>query len=617
MQRYEARKGSSVPLDRVERKLTAILAADVAGYSRLMGDDEEGTLADLKIYRRELIDPKIAEYRGRLVKTMGDGILVEFASAVEAVRCAIDMQRGIADRNAAEGPERRIQFRVGINVGDVIMDGDDIHGEGVNIAARIEGIAEPGSVYLSDDAFRQVRGKIPAEFADMGERHFKNIARPVRVYRVADRMAPDASHAAGPQLTDKASIVVLPFTNISGDVEQEYFADGLTEDIITELSRITSMAVTARNSAFLYKGRAVDVKQVGAELGARYVLDGSVRRAGQSVRVTAQLIEAATGNHLWAEKYDRELADIFAIQDEITRSVVGSTQTQVVLSEGSLAEKGARPDFRTWDLAKRGWKQIYGLTHEGIQAALEIGTELVQIDPSFAKGHQLLSAAAYHLALMGFSDEREKLLREAMLSAQQAIRLDDADEFSHWLLGGILGQGLGLHDKAISAYHRALELNPNFILAFGSLGSVFALAGQPDESIKNLQICIRSNPRDPSIFFRFSGLALAYFVARDYDKAREWAEKTVARKREWWRGHALLAASCAFLGRVDEAHSAVGELQSGFPRARLGNRRLFRSSIQRTRSGSLRVFDWPGSRINAAASRLSSASGTSATSPIP
>ena len=412
----------------------------------------------------------------------------------------------------------------------------------------------------------------------MGIWNLADISRQ-RFSALALRRPPQANHGcpiskAEPTFTGhshKASIAVLPFTNMSGDSEQEYFADGLTEDIITELSRITSMTVIARNSAFVYKGKAVDAKQVGSEIGARYVLEGSVRRAGLRVRVTAQLVEAATGSHLWAEKYDRELADIFAIQDEITRSVVGSTQTQVVLREGTLAEQIARPDFHTWDLAKRGWKQIYELTLTSLQGALEIGRELVRIDPLFAKGHQLLAAAAGQLAYMGFSDQPAKMLHEAIRSVQEAIRLDDTDEYSHWLLGSILGQGLGQHDKAFSAYRRALELNPNFSLAFGSLGTVLALAGQSDESIRNSQICITSNPRDPSIFFRFSGIALAYFVGQDYGKAREWAEKSVARKREWWQGHALLAVSCAFLGLEDEAHSAACDMVAILPAARLGN----------------------------------------------
>jgi adenylate cyclase len=405
-----------------------------------------------------------------------------------------------------------------------------------------------------------------------GEGDTHVITVPGRGYRLAGFQLTASNELASAldlPLPDKPSIAVLPFANLSADAE--YFADGLTEDIITALSRITSMAVIARNSAFVYKGKPADVKQVGSDLGARYVLEGSVRCAGQRVRVTAQLVDTATGNHLWAEKYDRELADIFAIQDEITRCVVGSAQTQVLLSEGALAERSARPDFQSWDLAKRGWKKVYELTHESLEAAREIARELVRIDPLFAKGHQVLAAAGYHQALMGFSNCQDTLLWRALRSAQEAVRLEEGDEYSHWLLGGILGQGLGYHDKAVAAYQRALELNPNFSVAYGSLGTVLALAGRPDESIRNSEICIRSNPRDPSVFFRFSGLSLAYFVGQDYGNARECADRAVARKSSWWQGPALLAVSCAFLGNEEEAHAAVRDLLLVLPAARISN----------------------------------------------
>ena len=565
--------------ERVDRRLAAVLAADVAGYSRLMGADEEGTLAHLKVVRKTLVDPIIVAHRGRIVKTTGDGMLAEFASAVDAARCAVEVQRRIAEQNSAVPQDQRIEFRIGIHVGDIIFDDNDIFGDGVNIAARLEGIAEPGGVCLSDDAYRQVRGKVEIACDDLGPQTLKNIAEPMRAWRVqlggkSAVKGPSGSPAGqAPPLAppDKPSIAVLPFQNMSGDPEQEYFADGLTEDIITELAHISSMSVIARNSTFVYKGKAVDVKKVGCDLGARYVLEGSVRRMNQRVRVTAQLIETLTGLHLWAEKYDRDLADIFEIQDEITRSVVGSTQTQVVLSEGALAERSERPDFRTWDLAKRGWKKIYELTPESIAGARGIADELTRIDPSFAKGYQLLAAATYHLALMGISSNPREVLEAALQAVQRAIRLDDTDEYSHWMLGSILGQGLGYHDKSIAAYRRVFELNPNFSVAFGSLGTVLALAGRADESIRNSETCIRLNPRDPSIFFRFSGLALAYFVAQDYAKAREWSEKAVQRKRDWWQGHALLSVSCALLNEQDEARAAVGDWLLAIPSATMSN----------------------------------------------
>jgi adenylate cyclase len=308
------------------RRLAAILAADVAGYSRLMGADEEGTLERLKALRRELLDPRIAVHHGRIIKTTGDGTLVEFASVVDAVRCAVEVQQAMPERNASVGPESRIELRIGINLGDVIVEGDDLYGDGVNIAARLEGIAEPGGICISDDAFRQVRGKVEAEFADIGEQSLKNIARPLRVFRLGplSSPAPPIAPPAALPLPDKPSIAVLPFANTSGEPEQEYFADGMVEEIITALSRIRWLFVIARNSSFTYKGQAVDVKQVGRELGVRYVLEGSVRRAGQRVRITGNLIDAVTGTHLWADRFDGSLDDIFELQTRWRSALLAS-----------------------------------------------------------------------------------------------------------------------------------------------------------------------------------------------------------------------------------------------------------------------------------------------------
>jgi len=323
---------------RVERRLTAIFAGDVAGYSRLMGADEEGTLSRLNAHRREFLEPKIAQHRGRIVKRTGDGILIEFASAVDAARCAVEIQHGMIERNAPEPQDKRIEFRIGIHVGDIIIEDGDMFGDGVNIAARLEGIAQPGGICISDDAYRQVRGKLDANFQDAGEQELKNIARPVRVYHL--RPGGGATETPALALPDKPSIAVLPFQNMSGDPEQEYFADGMVEDIITGLSRIKWLFVIARNSTFTYKGRATDVKQVGRELGVRYVLEGSVRKAADRVRITGQLIDAATGAHVWAQRFDRRLEDIFALQDEITLNVVGAIEPSLRDAEIERATNG-------------------------------------------------------------------------------------------------------------------------------------------------------------------------------------------------------------------------------------------------------------------------------------
>ena len=324
---------------RAERRLAAILATDVVGYSRLMGGDEEGTLAALKSLRKSLIDPKIAEYRGRIFKTTGDGALVEFASTVDAVRCAIDIQRAMPERNADMPPDKKIEFRIGINVGDIIVDGDDIFGDGVNVAARLESISEPGGICISNIVHQQVSGRVEASFADLGDQNLKNIARPVRAYRIvlkqarAEAAAASATAPAAFASPDKPSIAVLPFQNMSGDAEQDYFCDGLVEDIITTLSKLTGLRVIARNSSFVYKGRAVDIREAAKQLGVRYVLEGSVRKSGNRIRITAQLIDAMDGAHLWAERYDRAIDDIFAIQDEIT--LVLATEMQVKLKNGT------------------------------------------------------------------------------------------------------------------------------------------------------------------------------------------------------------------------------------------------------------------------------------------
>src|SRR5262249_7243773 len=350
-------RGLLMAEDRVDRRLAAIFAGDIAGYSRLMGADEEGTLSRLNAHRREFLEPKIADHRGRIVKRTGDGVLIEFASAVDAARCAVEIQRGMVKRNASVSQDERIEFRIGIHVGDVIIEDGDMFGDGVNIAARLEGIAQPGGICISDDAYRQVRGKLDANFQDAGQRQLKNIAQPVRVYQLqlGDRPVETAMLA----LPDKPSIAVLPFQNLSGDPEQEYFADGMVEDIITGLSRIKWLFVIARNSTFTYKGRAVDVKQVGRELGVRYVLEGSVRKAADRVRITGQLIDASTGANVWAERYDRRLEDIFALQDEITLNVVGAIEPSLRDAEIERVKR-TRPDsLDAYDLALRAIPNVY------------------------------------------------------------------------------------------------------------------------------------------------------------------------------------------------------------------------------------------------------------------
>jgi TolB-like protein/class 3 adenylate cyclase len=450
------------------RRLAAILAADVAGYSRLMGADEEGTLAALKTIRRELADPKIKEHRGRIVKTTGDGLLLEFASVVDAVRCAVDVQREMAQRNADVPPERRIEFRMGINVGDIIRDGRDIYGDGVNIAARLEALAEPGGICVSRVVRDQVRDKLSFSFEDLGEQQVKNIARPVRVHRVVLGEAvglaePTADCPASPPLAlpHKPSIAVLPFQNMSGDPEQEYFADGMVEEIITALSRIRWLFVIARNSSFTYKGHAVDVKQVGRELGVRYVLEGSVRKAGGRVRITAQLIDADSGAHLWADRFDGSIDDVFDLQDQVAIDVAGVIEPTLQAAEMARSIERPTADLTAYDLYLRAVALSFSWDKSATTRALELLEQAIERDPHY--GSAIVQAATRHfeLHLNGWTDDPETSRLKGVELSRQALQVagDDPNVLSNaaYILG-YFGEEIGV---VIALLDRALSLNPS------------------------------------------------------------------------------------------------------------------------------------------------------------
>jgi len=554
-----------------QRKLAAIVSADVVGYSRLMGADETGTLKAMRVLRADVIDPKLAEHGGRIVKTMGDGLLLEFPSVVDATQCAIEIQDGIAARNAAQAEATRITFRVGVNLGDIIIDGEDILGDGVNVAARLQEIAEPGGIVISRRVHEDVHNRLDAVFEDAGEQMLKNIARPVRVWRWSPTGLPGNSRqkSIGNEalpLPEKPSIAVLPFDNMSGDPEQEYFADGITEDIITALSRSPWLFIIARNTTFTYKGGNVDVKRIAHELGVRYVLEGSVRRAGDRIRVTAQLIDGTTGGHVWSERYDGRLADVFDLQDEITRNVVASIQTQVHLTASEPARRSKRPDLTVWELTMRGWQLLYDFSPESFTTAKTLLEEAITHDPDSAEAHLVLALIHYHDAIMGFVTDHRASLTTARELALRATRLDDQNEYAHWTLG-IIYMVIARHEEGITALERAVELNPNCSVAYGSLGTALSLVGRIDESIANQEIAIRSNPRDPSIFFRFTGIALAHYLAGRYDTAIEWASKAVHRMPKWYLGHFLLAASLMRANRLAEAKAAVDRCREALPDA--------------------------------------------------
>jgi adenylate cyclase len=545
--------------ERVQRRLTAILAADIAGYSRLMGADEEGTLAQLKAHRHAQLDPKIEEHQGRIVKTTGDGMLAEFASVVDALRCAIEIQRGMLERNADVPQERRIEFRVGINVGDIIIDGGDIYGDGVNVAARLEGLAEPGGICVSGRVQEDARGKLDIAFEDAGEQQLKNIAWPVRVYRV--RLSGKAAQSRPAlELPDKPSIAVLPFTNMSGDPEQDYFADGMTEDIITGLSRARWLFVIARNSSFTYKGRSTHVKQVAHELGVRYVLEGSVRKVGERVRISAQLAEGTFGRQLWAKRYDRELSDIFAMQDEITETIIGAVEPELGKVERRRSA-GKRPDnLDAWDLYQRGMSHLYEYTKDDLQRAQQYFAQAITRDPQLGPAHSGLAETYYYEGVYGFaasiSDNREKALAPAL----RAVVLDAEDAGAHCTLGRAYYMRRE-YDAAFRELKTALELNPSLALAHYGLGATLVFSGCAEEGIPHLTAAIRLSPHDPNMGSFLVRLADAAYFLKRYEEAAEWARRALQQPNFQWSRYTVLIAALARLGRLDEARSCIQQLQ--------------------------------------------------------
>ena len=558
--------------NRVERRLAAVLAADVAGYSGLMGTDEVGTLEALKTHRRELIDPTIAAHKGRIVKTTGDGMLVEFASAVDAVTCAMSFQEGMAERNSGRS-RSHIVFRIGINVGDIIIDGEDIFGDGVNVAARVESECEPGGVYLSGNAFEQVRGKTPFTFDDHGEKKLKNIDRPVRIYAAKLRGLGIASavvsnvilDAKAPlPLPDKPSIAVLPFQNMSGDPEQEYFADGMVEDVITALSRFKSLFVIARNSTFTYKGRAVDIKQVGRELGVRYVLEGSVRKSAARLRITCQLIDAATGTHLWADKMDGELQDVFDLQDRITSSVVGVVAPTIEHAEIERAKHKPTDRLDSYDFYLRG----AALAHRGTPNALELFRKAIERDKEFAAAHAM--AAFVLMVQQGGSGSPlpDRIRDEAVQLAEQAIQLGREDAAVLARSAHVLCYLAHQYDRATLLANEAVALNTNLAVAWHSRGWVALMSVIPDLAIESFQRMMRLSPLDPLINIARCGISLAHFQASRYEEGFEIAKALVDMKPNAHSSGAYIINAIA-LGRTPEATAEAARLLKSEPALRV------------------------------------------------
>ena len=569
----------------MERRLAAILAADVVGYSRLMGADEAGTLAALKALRAEALDPAIARHKGRIVKLMGDGTLVEFASVVGAVECAAAIQRAVAGRNAEIPDDKRIQFRIGINLGDVIIDGDDIYGDGVNVAARLEGLAEPGGVCVSGAVFEQVKGKLDLGFQDMGAQEVKNIAEPVRAYRVV--LEGPSVFDTPPPLPDKPSIAVLPLANMSGDPEQDYFADGITEDVITALSHVRWLFVIARNSSFAYKGQSPDIRRVARELGVRYVLEGSVRKAGSRIRLTAQLIDGATGSHIWAERYDRELEDIFDLQDELTLTIAGAIEPALGQAERERT-KSKRPDsLDAWDLCQQGLFRLYKYTKDDLGHAQHLFRETIELDPGLGLAHSGLAETYYYFVVLGHADSPMQCREEAIGPARKAVELDREDATAHCALGRI--HTLQRQpEAAIPEFETALRLNPSLALAHYGLGAVLAFSGKPEQSIPHLERAIRLSPFDPNMGSFLVRMAQAQLCMRHYEEAADWARKALRQPHFQYSRFAILASALGHLGRREEAKQVVDELLRLMPNFTLD---VFRESPIADNDDREHIFD--------------------------
>ena len=557
----------------MERRLAAIFAADVVGYSRLMGRDEVGTLNRLKSLRTELVQPRIAERKGRIVKLMGDGLLAEFPSVVEAVHCAIDVQRLLAEREGELPEDLRLKLRIGINLGDIIVEGADIFGDGVNVAARLEALCDAGGILISGAAFDAIEGKLEAVFEEAGEHQVKNIAKPVRVYRFtySDLQAfPMRETAKTLSLPEKPSIAVLPFTNMSGDPEQEYFSDGITEDIITELSRFRDLFVIARNSSFSYKNKPLDLRQIAKDLGVRYILEGSVRRSGQRIRVTAQLIASEAGRHVWAERYDRNIEDIFDLQDEITREVVGAIAPQIELAEIERGRVVGDASVTAYDLALKAQALFFESMRAGSQklyedsiAAAEEALKLDARNPNALWIKAFVSAIQY---LYRWHPEPDEVLEKAWKTANRLLEVDPSDPRGY-SVRGVVNQFRRDFDAALADFYRSYSLNPNFAWNIFLMAWCESLAGQLEDAKKHAQLALRLSPRDADLWLGDAYLALlqAYFAEGDFEQAAKWGELAIQMTPKAPIRRALMIVCCAETGKTEDAAQHADVLGSFAP----------------------------------------------------
>jgi adenylate cyclase len=550
----------------VSRRLVAVFAADVEGYSRLMGVDEVGTLKGLT-ERRAILDRLIGEHRGRIANTAGDSVLAEFGSAVDAVQCAVEAQTALAKVNTGVPPEKRISFRIGIHIGDVMVRAGDLFGEGVNIAARLQTLANPGAVCISGATYDQVRKVLPMIFMDLGVQQVKNIQEPIRAYQVsapseAQQAAPErvAEAQSLPPMPDKPSIAVLPFQNMSGDPEQEYFADGMVEEIITALSRFKWLFVIARNSSFTFKGEAVDIKEVGRRLGVRYVLEGSVRKAAGKVRITGQLIDAVTGAHIWADRFERDLTDVFALQDEVTVAVVSAIQPKLLQTEIAMAARRRSENLTAYDFYLRALPQFYLTTREGFAETLRLARRALELDPQFGLVAALAGLCHMHRVLWGYAIDPQCERKEAVRLLRLALSVDDGDADTLARAALISAYMVGDYESGIEMADRAVALNPNSFLAWNCRGSVNRAAGLPEEAVRSFERAIRMSPVDPQLHQTFVGMGMSFIELRRFEEAAIAARKAQRQNPSYPPIYRCLASAFAHLGRDAEAREAAARV---------------------------------------------------------
>ncbi len=554
-----------MPDDRTQRQLSAILAADIAGYSKLMGADEEGTLTRLRALRRDMIEPKIAEHRGRLVKTTGDGFLATFVSVVDALRFAIEMQTAVAKRQAALSADQRLIYRIGITLGDILVEDGDIYGDDVNIAARIEAVAEPGTIYLSEDAQRQVLGKLSVTLEDRGEQRLKNIARPVRVYRVR----PHTSSGVALTLPDKPSIAVLPFQNMSGDPEQDYFADGIVEEITSAISRFRGLFVISRSSSFTYKGRSVDVRQIGRELGVRYVLEGSVRKAGNRIRIAGQLIDATNDAHIWADRFDAALEDVFDLQDQVAATVAAAIAPKVEQAEIERSKLKPTESLDAYDIYLRGLSAVHRWTEEANNEAMGYFLRATELDPGFASAYGMAARAYSQRKFGGWIEDHEHDAAHCRTLARQAAVLGKDDALALCTAGIGLTYVSGEVAEGRLLVERALTLNPNLAWAWLFGGWMFVWAGENDRAVEYLAKAMRLSPNDPQFFNMQFATAAAHYSAGRFDEALSWVEAGAAAKPDLTFALWAVIACAGQCGRADLAEQACRRLRAADPALRI------------------------------------------------